>query len=53
MSLDENGLVVDLSLVIGRPTKPHPDAMESEWLTVTEAAKRMVAEEVIDDLDFP
>ena len=53
VSLDEYGLVVDLSLVIGRPTKPHPNAMESEWLTVTEAGKRMVAEEVIDDLDLP
>jgi len=52
VSLDENGLVVDLSLVIGRPTKPHPDAMESEWLTVTAAAELLVSEDVIDDLDF-
>ena len=52
VSFDENGLVVDLSLVIGRPTKPHPDAMESEWLTVTAAAELLVSEDVIDDLDF-
>jgi len=52
VSLDERGLVVDLSLVIARPTKPHPDAMESEWLTVTEAAELLVSEDVIDDLDF-
>ena len=35
-----------------RPTKPHADAVASEWLTVTQAAERLVAEDVIDDLDL-
>jgi len=51
-SLDRSGLKIDLGPVVARPTKPHLDAMESEWLTVTEAAKRMLAEDVIDDLDL-
>ena len=37
---------------IERPTKLHTDAMASELLTVTQAAERLVAEDVIDDLDL-
>lgn len=46
----DNGLRVDLDAVLGRPTKPHPDAVGSEWLTVTEAANRLVEEDVVDGL---
>jgi len=52
VSLEDGCLKVDLTGVIERPTKPHADAVGSEWLTVTEAAERLVAEDVLDDLDL-
>ena len=51
-SLEERNLKVDLTDVIEHPTKPHAGAGESKWLTVTQAAERLVAEDVIDDLDL-
>ena len=51
-SLEDGSLKVDLTGVVERPTKPHADAVASEWLTVTQAAERLVAEDVLDDLDL-
>jgi len=50
VSLEDSGLKVDLTGVIERPTKHYRDVLGSEWLTVTQAAERFIAENVIDDL---
>lgn len=52
ISLDDKGLNIDLSGVLERQTRPHPDAVESKWLTVTAAAKRLLEEDVIDGLNL-
>lgn len=41
-------LTVDLDAALERPTDPHPDSVESEWLTVTEAADRLLEADVLD-----
>jgi len=51
-SLEGHILQVDLTGLLDRPTKPHPAATGRQWLTVTEAAERLVAEDVVDGLDL-
>jgi len=51
-SFDRRGLTVDLDGVLRRPTNPHGDAVAAEWISVSEAARRLVAEDVVDGLDL-
>lgn len=44
VSLEDEGLVVDLSAAIERPTEPHGSAVESKWITVTEAGQMLLAD---------
>jgi len=51
-SFNGRKIMIDLGAVVQRPTKPHPDSTKSDWLTVTEAAKRLLDEDVLDGLDL-
>lgn len=41
-SFEDAELAMDLSGVIGRQTRPHASAIESKWITVTEAARLLL-----------
>ncbi|KAA0213815.1 MAG: hypothetical protein DYG94_11500 [Leptolyngbya sp. PLA3] len=44
VSLNGGGMAVDCTGVIGRHTKPHPSAIESKWITVTEAGEMLLSD---------
>lgn len=48
--LEDGELVVDLAIAVDRATVPHPDARPEDWLTVTEAAEKLM--DVVDGLDL-
>jgi hypothetical protein len=48
----DGGLKVDLSSAVDRPTNPHPDAVGSKLLTVTEAADHLLKADVLDGYDI-
>lgn len=43
-TLDDRGLGLDLEGVIERPTRPHADAAENKWITVTAAAQLLLSD---------
>lgn len=44
VSLNGGGMAVDFTGVIDRQTKPHPSAIESKWITVTEAGELLLSD---------
>ncbi len=49
-SLDDGVFTANLSDSLNRTTLPHSDAGEGSWITVTQAAKKLM--KVVDDLDL-